>query len=175
LCGGELVILGHYFQISQLDFQKLQNDNHLQDSILKNGDFDNLYDNYYSSGDLWQIIDFLLTDEVLPVSSNPLHKFICGEKQINNYEPLQTIGPFRYFDLDDISEILMLVESINSNNLVGKYDPVLVSQYEIYPHDWLSYDVDEIRDVIRHCYEELREFFMKSKIQKSFIVMFFTT
>jgi Domain of unknown function (DUF1877) len=90
------MIFGHYFQLTQTDFESLKSDRNYQDAILKSESFESIYEDYYFIGGLWQAIDFLLTGEELPSSNNPLHKLIYPNKKLNDYEPMQTVPVHRF-------------------------------------------------------------------------------
>jgi Domain of unknown function (DUF1877) len=166
------MIFGHYFQLTQADFEDLRSDQSRQDSILKSENFEDIYEDYYFIGDLWQAIDFLLTGESLPISNNPLHKLIYADKKINDYEPMQTMGPFRYFDLNDISEMVALLERITPDNFIRNYSSASMEDHEIHPHDWHESDENEMKSIVKDCYSGLREFFGVAAEGKHFIVMF---
>lgn len=159
--------------INLLRVSKTELDNYLADSskleerIYKDDEEpDNALVNLDKS---WDGIIFLLTGQSLATATSPLVRILFSGQLIDEEQDLG-YGPAHYLTPEEVTELNQQISGIQISELKEKFNPVKMTELEIYPTIWE--EGDDAFDYVADGFKTLQKTFAESTRNGEAIITF---
>ena len=162
----------HYCRVDKPGFNLIFNSREIQKKFIALDIPEEFYEGYLGFSGYWQSLEFLIRgDNYLNSSLDSMSPILGGHLFSKTDEIWFDFGPMRYFEPNEVQDILKFLHKNSSDVLLSRYDPVKMAQNDIDPAYWEE-DTTYFLEVICEIYTDLVSLFQAAFEHHQYVILY---